>query len=374
MLEHSVLCGSRKFSVKEPFVELMKGSLQNFLNAFTYPDRTCYPIATTNTNDFYNLMNVYLDAVLHPRAANDPQVLQQEGWHYELEDCDGPLTIKGVVFNEMKGVYSSPDALMNRASQQALFPLNTYGVDSGGDPKSIPMLTFDQFKAFHKAHYHPSNSRIFFYGNDDPAVRLSLLDEYLRDFDKAEVTSQVEYQLKLSSVDALRKVRVSFPVDPAADAKHMISVNWLLNDKPLSAKVTLALKVLDSLLLGTATSVLRKALTESSLGESVVGGGLSDELLQSTFSVGLKGVLEKDVEDVERLVVATLQGLVATGFDDGDIQAAMNTFEFDLRKDVILSGRVEVLLVCTGEFNTGSYPKGLSVMLGTRCSVFIGAV
>jgi Zn-dependent M16 (insulinase) family peptidase len=320
--------------VKEPFVELMKGSLQNFLNAFTYPDRTCYPIATTNTKDFYNLINVYMDAVLHPRAANDPQVLQQEGWHYELEDSASPLTIKGVVYNEMKGVYSSPEAIMHRASQHALFPDNTYGVDSGGDPKSIPLLNFQQFQTFHAAHYHPSNSRVFFYGNDDPATRLSLLDEHLKDFDKIEVTSQVSYQQKVHDVDnAPKKVCVSFPVDPsAAAAKHMISVSWLLNDKPLSAKESLALRVLDSLLIGTSTSVLRKALTESALGESVLGGGLSDELLQSTFSIGLKGVHQQDVDKVEALVIATLEGLVATGFDQGDVQAAMNTFEFDLRE------------------------------------------
>lgn len=132
IMEHSVLCGSRKFPVKEPFVDLLKGSLQNFLNAFTYPDRTCYPVASTNTKDFYNLVHVYLDAVLHPRAVQDSQVLQQEGWHYELEDPNQPLTYKGVVYNEMKGVYSSPDSLLGRETQQSLFPDNTYGVDSGG--------------------------------------------------------------------------------------------------------------------------------------------------------------------------------------------------------------------------------------------------
>ena len=177
ILEHSVLCGSRKFPVKEPFVDLLKGSLQNFLNAFTYPDRTCYPVASTNTKDFYNLVSVYLDAVLHPRAISDPQVLQQEGWHYELEDPKDTLTYKGVVYNEMKGVYSSPDSLMGRGAQQALFPDNTYGVDSGGDPLAIPDLTFQGFKDFHGEFYHPSNSRVFFYGDDDPLKRLEILDE-----------------------------------------------------------------------------------------------------------------------------------------------------------------------------------------------------
>ena len=172
ILEHSVLCGSRKYTSKEPFAELLKGSLQTFLNAFTYPDRTCYPIASQNTKDFYNLANVYLDAVLHPRAKTDPLVLQQEGWHYELEKPDEPLIYKGVVFNEMKGVYSSPESLLYRAAQRAVFPDNTYACDSGGDPMDITTLTFDGFKAFHDAYYHPSNARIFFYGDDELSKRL----------------------------------------------------------------------------------------------------------------------------------------------------------------------------------------------------------
>lgn len=345
VLEHSVLCGSRKFPVKEPFVDLLKGSLQNFLNAFTYPDRTCYPVASTNTKDFYNLVHVYLDAVLHPRAMSDPQVLQQEGWHYELDDPAGPLSIKGVVYNEMKGVYSSPDSLLGRATQQALFPHNTYGVDSGGDPLRIPDLTFEQFKAFHGSYYHPSNSRVFFYGDDDPLQRLVLLDEYLQEFNRAPVTSQVHYQPKF---DKPQRIEVAFPLSPGAEPKHMVTLNWLLNDQPLAPQESMALGVLDYLLLGTSSSALKKALTESSLGESVTGGGLSDELLQSTFSVGLKGVAGgPDIGKVEQLIQATLKQLAEQGFEQEAIQAAMNTYEFRLR-----------------EFNTGSFPKGLSVMLG----------
>ena len=346
ILEHSVLCGSRKFPVKEPFVDLLKGSLQNFLNAFTYPDRTCYPIASTNTKDFYNLIHVYLDAVLHPRAVSDSQVLQQEGWHYELENPSDPLTLKGVVYNEMKGVYSSPDSLLGRAAQQALFPDNTYGVDSGGDPNKIPDLTFEQFKAFHSNYYHPSNSRVYFYGNDDPLVRLTLLDDYLREFDKIPVTSQIKYQPKNLMPSRLE---VPFPVAPnqATKPKQITTLNWLLNDAPLDPKETLSLSLLDSLLLGTSSSVLRKALTESKLGESVTGGGLSDELLQNTFSVGLKGVAEEDVPKVEELVLNVMTKLAANGFEEGDIKAALNTLEFRLR-----------------EFNTGSFPRGLSLMLG----------
>lgn len=344
ILEHSVLCGSRKFPVKEPFVDLLKGSLQNFLNAFTYPDRTCYPVASTNTKDFYNLVSVYLDAVLHPRAISDPQVLQQEGWHYELEDPKDPLTYKGVVYNEMKGVYSSPDSLMGRGAQQALFPDNTYGVDSGGDPLAIPDLTFQGFKDFHGEFYHPSNSRVFFYGDDDPLKRLEILDEQLKEFDAIPVTSQVQFQPKNKKPERLE---ILYPVGPDTEPKHAITVNWLMNDQPLDPKEMLAMGVLDSLLLGTSNAKLRKILTESNLGESVTGGGLSDELLQATFSVGLKGVKAADVERVEALVYSSLASIAKEGFEQSAVDAAINTLEFRLR-----------------EFNTGGFPRGLSLMLG----------
>jgi Zn-dependent M16 (insulinase) family peptidase len=160
IMEHSVLCGSRKYPLKEPFVELVKGSLNTFLNAFTFSDKTCYPVASQNLQDFYNLIDVYLDAVFYPRLS--PYTLQQEGWHYELNSLDEPLVYKGVVFNEMKGAYSDPDNLQERLIQQSLFPDNTYGVDSGGDPKVIPDLTYEQFIDFHRTYYHPSNAFIFF--------------------------------------------------------------------------------------------------------------------------------------------------------------------------------------------------------------------
>jgi hypothetical protein len=194
ILEHSVLCGSARYPVKEPFVELMKSSLNTFLNAFTYPDRTCYPVASTNTKDFYNLVDVYLDAVYHPKCVGDEATFAQEGWHHELDSPDGELTFKGVVFNEMKGVYSSPDSVLGREIQQALFPSNAYGVDSGGDPTVIPSLTFAQFRDFHSRYYHPSNSRLWFYGDDDPETRLRMLNaeqfddarQILRDIDSLD--------------------------------------------------------------------------------------------------------------------------------------------------------------------------------------------
>ncbi|KAK4740063.1 hypothetical protein R3W88_003760 [Solanum pinnatisectum] len=347
ILEHSVLCGSRKYPLKEPFVELLKGSLNTFLNAFTYPDRTCYPVASTNTKDFYNLVDVYLDAVFFPKCVEDFQTFQQEGWHYELNDPSDDITFKGVVFNEMKGVYSQPDNLLGRTSQQALFPDNTYGVDSGGDPRVIPSLSFEEFKEFHRKFYHPSNARIWFYGDDDPNERLRILSEYLNMFDASSAPheSRVEPQRLFS--EPVRIVE-KYPVGEDGDLKkkHMVCVNWLLSDKPLDLETELALGFLDHLLLGTPASPLRKILLESGLGDAIVGGGIEDELLQPQFSIGLKGVSEENIQKVEELIMSTLEGLAEKGFDADAVEASMNTIEFSLREN-----------------NTGSFPRGLALML-----------
>jgi len=349
ILEHSVLCGSRKYTTKDPFVQLLQGSLQTFLNAFTYPDRTCYVVASQNEKDFYNLVNVYADAVFYPRAVSDSNVHAQEGWHLELEDKSKPLTYKGVVYNEMKGVYSSPDSLMYRSAQQSLFPDNTYGVDSGGDPIVIPDLSFEQFADFHKKFYHPANSRIYFSGDDDVATRLELMDEYLSEFDaspESKPGSEIKWQAKKFTEP--QRLQFPYPVGEDQPDTHMVMMNWLLNDSRMSLTDELTLGILDHLLMGTTQSILRKTVLESGLGAAVVGGGLSDELLQATFSVGLKGVDKENVEKVEETIVATLKKVAEEGFSDDAIASSMNTIEFDMR-----------------EFNTGSFPKGLSFMLGS---------
>jgi hypothetical protein len=353
ILEHSVLCGSRKYTTKDPFVQLLQGSLQTFLNAFTYPDRTCYVVASQNTKDFYNLINVYSDAVFHPRAVTDPMVHAQEGWHLELEKIDDPLTYKGVVYNEMKGVYSSPDSLLQREAQQSIFPDNAYGVDSGGDPVVIPDLSFEQFRDFHSKYYHPANSRIFFAGDDDVSKRLEIMDEYLSDFEdcpESKPGSRIEWQAKRYAEPVT--VRHPYPVSDKGEGgepdTHLTMTNWLLNDRPMTAMEEITLTVLDHLLTGTSSSILRKTLMESGLGEAITGGGLSDELMQATFSMGLKGVKPENVNAVEELVVETLRKVAKEGFADDAVAASMNTIEFQLR-----------------EFNTGSFPKGLSLMLGS---------
>ena len=199
--EHSVLCGSRKFPLKEPFVELVKGSLNTFLNAMTFPDKTMYPVASRNDADFRNLMDVYLDAVFFPNMLKDNEILMQEGWHYDMDSADAPLTYRGVVYNEMKGAFSSPDALMERRVMENLFPDTTYGVESGGDPDIIPQLTQNAFVDFHQTYYHPSNSYIFLYGDMDIEGTLAFIDgEYLSRFNRKSVDSEIKRQPPLASI------------------------------------------------------------------------------------------------------------------------------------------------------------------------------
>lgn len=345
ILEHSVLCGSRKYPVKEPFVELLKGSLKTFLNAFTYPDKTCYPVASQNTRDFYNLIDVYLDAVFHPKI--DRFIFQQEGWHYELESPESPLTIKGVVYNEMKGAYSSPDSLLAESSQQSLFPDITYGLDSGGDPKVIPSLTYENFRDFHLKFYHPSNARIFFYGNDDPDKRLEILDEYLREFGKASPGSEVPLQPEIPEPKRIVREYAAGAAEeaPADGLKGMVTLNWLLPETA-DPVTNLAFSVLEYILLGMPGSPLRKALIESGLGEDVAGSGLESELRQMFLSTGLKGIDPEDADKIEALIFDTLSALVRDGIDPATIEAGLNTIEFRLREN-----------------NSGNFPQGLVLML-----------
>ena len=338
ILEHTVLCGSRKYPLKDPFVQLLKGSLQTFLNAMTYPDKTVYPVASQNEQDFYNLVDVYLDAVFFPRIT--PAFFRQEGWHYELENIDAPLTCKGVVYNEMKGAYSSPDNILTERSQQALFPDTTYGLDSGGNPAKIPTLTYQDFRKFHETHYHPSNARIFFYGNDNPKRRLKILGEYLDGFQCLEnpPDSSVALQKPFE-----KPVTIEEPYAVSEGEKHaFITVNWAIPDGILH----FALIILDQILTGNSGSPLRKALIESDLGEDIAGFGLETNLRQPAWSIGMKGVEVPNLGKVEELIFQTLEKLANDGIDRGDIEAAMNSFEFDLREN-----------------NHGSFPQGLSVML-----------
>ncbi len=341
ILEHSVLCGSRKYPVKEPFVELLKGSLKTFLNAFTYPDKTCYPVASQNERDFHNLVDVYLDAVFHPRIT--PDTLRQEGWHYEIAEADGALSIKGVVYNEMKGVYSSPDARFGEVCVQSLFPDTTYGFDSGGDPDVIPQLTFPEFVRFHRTYYHPSNALVFFAGNDDPDARLRHLAEFLNPYRRKRVDASVALQPPFSEP---RRRTVPFAVErdsPGAD-RGFAALNWALPE-PNDPVRLLSFSLLAHVLGGTPASPLYQALIESGLGEEVMSH-LETQLRQMVYTAGLRGIRPADAPRMERLILDTLARLAREGVHPELVEAAVNTVEFNLREN-----------------NTGGFPRGLAMML-----------
>lgn len=341
ILEHSVLCGSRKYPVKKPFVELLKGSLHTFLNAMTFSDKTAYPVASQNLKDFYNLVDVYLDAVYFPLISED--TFRQEGWHYELDSTQGPMVYKGVVFNEMKGAYSSAAAVLGKVSQLSLYPDTTYGVNSGGDPKAIPDLTYEYFKNFHSKYYHPSNSRVVFYGDDDPAQRLAILEEYFSQFERIDPKAEVGIQPRWS---APRSLHETYAASEAEVGKKtaMVSVNWML-DEVSDPELALSLNVLESVLVGTPAAPLRKAMIDSGLGEGLTGSGLADGIRQPYFTFGLKGIEDDAGEKVEQLIISTLEQLSAEGIDPKTIEAAMNSTEFALREN-----------------NTGSFPRGIALM------------
>src|SRR6266540_5224428 len=341
ILEHSVLGGSEKYPVKEPFAELLKGSLATFVNAFTAPDKTIYPVASQNMQDFYNLIDVYIDAVLHPLISE--QTLMQEGWHYEINDPSEPLTYKGVVFNEMKGAYSSPDNVLETRISESLFPKHTYGVDSGGDPSSIPDLTYENFKAFWETYYHPSNSFIYFYGNDDPEKRLKLMEGYLKPYKKKKVKSVVPLAKPFK-----RPKRVEYAYDAGdskdIEKKNYLVVNWKLPDTS-DAVLNFSLRILGHILIGTPASPLRKALLDSGLGEDLAGSGMETQMRHILFSTGLKGTRKRHAKKIEKLIFDTLESLVRDGIDPDMIASSMNTVEFRLREN-----------------NTGSYPVGIALM------------
>ena len=345
ILEHSVLNGSKKYPSKEPFVELLKGSLQTFLNAFTYPDKTCYPVASANLQDFYNLVDVYLDAVFHPLITR--ATFEQEGWHIDAESPDGPLAYKGVVYNEMKGVYSSPDSILAEQAQQSLFPDTTYGLDSGGRPDAIPALTYEQFKAFHASFYHPANGRFFFWGDDPEERRLELLNGVLKDFERIQVNSEVRLQPKFTNPHHIEVPYAVGEEENGEPGKYMLTMNWKLPETT-GVEENFALQMLDHILIGLPGSPLRRALIESGLGEDITGHGLENELREMFFSIGLRGVNGENIQDVEVLIMDTLCAIYEDGVPAEAVEAAVNSVEFALR-----------------EKNSGRFPVGLAVMLSS---------
>lgn len=340
IIEHSVLCGSRKYPLKEPFVELVKGSLNTFLNAMTFPDKTMYPVASRNDKDFRNLMDVYLDAVFYPNIYSTPETLMQEGWHYHLPSPEAELTYKGVVYNEMKGVFSSPDAILEKTIFESLFPDTTYGAESGGDPDFIPTLTAEQFLDFHRQYYHPSNSYIFLYGSLDILDNLKFLDEaYLGNFNKMQVNSRISLQNAFEKrVDKI----VDYPVAMGENLqdKTLMSLNFVVGHAT-DAENSLAFQMLEYMLLETPAAPLKKALTAAGIGKDVAGTFVKS-ILQPTLGIIVTGANENQKEQFVEIVFNELSRLVKEGIDKQLIQAVVNIFEFTLR-----------------EANFGTRPKGL---------------
>jgi Zn-dependent M16 (insulinase) family peptidase len=330
ILEHSALCGSRKFPSKEPFIELAKGSLNTFLNAMTFPDKTMYPVASRNTKDFFNLMDVYLDAVFYPNIYRHPEIFMQEGWHHELDSAEAPVSYKGVVYNEMKGVFSTPEAVLFRKIPESLFPDTAYGFESGGDPEVIPRLSYEQFIDFHRKFYHPSNSYIFLYGNGDVSDQLRFLDEeYLSHFDRRTVDSEIILQKPFPK---RRELTVNYPILPSEDKqnKTFFSLNFVV-DRATNAELVLAFTILEYLLLETPAAPLKKKLQDAQLGKDVFGA-FERDLLQPIFSVVLKNSEEKRRGRFQSVVMDTLEGLVRGGVDKRQVEAAINIHEFKLRE------------------------------------------
>ena len=270
ILEHSVLCGSKKFPTKEPFVELIKGSLNTFLNAMTFSDKTIYPLASKNEKDFFNLMDVYLDAVFYPNIYSTKEILMQEGWHYELENIEDELTYKGVVYNEMKGAFSSPDGVLMRNIQGSLFENNTYGCESGGDPEFIPDLTQEEFLGFHTKYYHPSNSFIFLYGDGNLDKMLAFInDNYLVNFERREVNAEILPEKPFNKMKEVVK-EYSISVEDSSEEKTFMAMNFVAGSS-MDDELYLALSTLEYLLLETQGAPLKQALLDAELGKDVYG-------------------------------------------------------------------------------------------------------
>ncbi len=339
IIEHSVLCGSDKYPVKDPFVELAKGSLNTFLNAMTYPDKTVYPVASCNDKDFANLMDVYLDAVFHPRIYREKMIFEQEGWHYEVDE-DGKLFYNGVVYNEMKGAFSSADDVLDREIMNGLFPETSYGVESGGKPENIPDLTYEAFLEFHSRYYHPSNSYIYLYGNMDMAEKLEYLDrEYLSAYEAIDIDSALRYQTQFEKrVDAVKTYPVLEADERENNYYYALSVAAQKGGDPIFYT---ALDVLDHALCSSPGAPIKEALTKAGIGEdnySSVEGGI----LQPFFSFISKNAKEGEGEKFLGVLEETLRDVVKNGLDKDTLNAAINLFAFRYK-----------------EADFGSYPKGL---------------
>ncbi len=341
ILEHSVLCGSKAFPVKDPFVELVKGSLNTFLNAMTYPDKTLYPVASCNDKDFRNLMHVYLDAVFYPNIYRNESIFRQEGWHYETDEETGELTINGVVYNEMKGAYSSADDVLETAIMNSLYPHTTYGVESGGDPEVIPELSYEEFLDFHGKYYHPSNSYIYLYGDMDMAEQLAFIDEkYLSDFEALKVDSEIKSESDCG--DRYRTIVKEYPLNEGEDAEEntYFAANYSVGEST-DKELCMAFQILDYALCSAPGAPLKEALVKKGIGRDVYSIW-DNGIKQPYFSVIAKGTSIDRQQEFLNTIKDVLEGIVKNGFDGKALLAGLNYYEFKFR-----------------EADFGAYPKGL---------------
>lgn len=346
IIEHTVLCGSDKFPVKDPFVELVKGSLNTFINAMTYPDKTVYPVASCNDKDFANLMDVYLDAVFHPNIYKKEEIFRQEGWHYELEHPEDPITINGVVYNEMKGAFSSPEGVLDRMILNSLFPDTTYRNESGGDPDEIPNLTYEQYLDFHRRYYHPSNAYIYLYGDMDMEERLEFLDrEYLCHYDRMEPDFAITLQKPFKQPVEIHKP-YSIASSESLCGNTYLSYNAAIGTS-LDQTLCQAFEILDYALLSAPGAPVRQALIDAGIGKDVMGG-FDDGSLQPIFSVIAKNADSSDKERFVQLIEQTLRDVVKNGLNKKALLAGINSSQFRFR-----------------EADFGQFPKGL--MYGLSC-------
>lgn len=340
IVEHTVLCGSDKYPLKDPFIELAKGSLNTFLNAMTYPDKTVYPVASCNDKDFQNLMDVYLDAVFHPNIYHEEKIFKQEGWHYEMEDAEDDLTINGVVYSEMKGAYSSPDDVLWREILNSLYPNTAYSVESGGDPDVIPQLTYEEFLAFHKRYYHPSNSYIYLYGNMDMAQKLRYIDEeYLSKYDALAVDSQLAVE---PPFEKTRMIEKEYPIMESESEKDnaYLAYNISFGAQP-DAEFNYALDTLAEVLCMMPGAPVKQALLDAGIGTDI-SCDYDMGVKQPYFSIIAKNANVEQRDAFIRTIEDTLEGLVRKGLDKQAIRADLNNSEFKYR-----------------EADYGSRPKGL---------------
>ena len=346
IIEHTVLCGSDKYPVKDPFVELVKGSLNTFLNAMTYPEKTIYPIASCNDKDFQNLMSVYMDAVFHPNIYKYQEIFKQEGWHYELESEDAPVTINGVVYNEMKGAFSSPDDVLSRQIMTSLFPDTTYANVSGGDPLHIPELTYEEYLDFHRRYYHPCNSYIYLYGDMDVAEKLAWMDEeYLSKYEAIELDSEIKLQKTFEKpVEVTHKYSISST--ESEENNTYLSYNTVV-ETALDEKLYLAFDILDYALVSAPGAPLKQALIDAGIGSEITGG-YDSGTLQPTFSIIAKNTNPEEKEHFLTVIRETLEGLVKNGLNKKSLLAGINSSEFRYR-----------------EADFGHFPKGL--LYGIQC-------